>query len=105
MHRYLRKAECSSFIMCLLLVLPLPRVFLQEPQTVLTRQSRQAVCAINQSIFNMMSMARWQYHAIDKLVCFVNVFQRKYSTDFKVLVPSCNLIANEASLYLKMTLK
>ncbi len=50
--------------------------------------------------FNMKSMAKCQYHAVDKLVCFVNVvFQRKYSTHFKVLVPSCNLIANEASLF------
>jgi hypothetical protein len=36
--------------MCPLLALALPRVFLQQPLTVLTRQSRQAV--INQSIFN-----------------------------------------------------
>jgi hypothetical protein len=37
--------------MCPLLVLPLPRVFLQRPLSVLTRQTRQVVRAINQSIF------------------------------------------------------
>jgi hypothetical protein len=42
--------------MCPLLVLALPRVFLQWPLTVLTRPTRQAVLAINQSIFNVMSV-------------------------------------------------
>ncbi len=37
--------------MCPLLALPLPRAFLWHPLTVLTRQTRQAVRAINQSIF------------------------------------------------------
>jgi hypothetical protein len=56
-HRYLRKVDCSSFVMCTLLALPLPRAFLQQPLTVLTRQTRQVVISINQSIINMMSMA------------------------------------------------
>jgi len=38
--------------MCLLLALPLPRAFLQWPLIVLARQTRQAVCAIKQSIFS-----------------------------------------------------
>ncbi len=50
-HRYLRKVDCSSFVMCQLLALPLPRAFLRQQLTVLTRQARQAVHAINQSIF------------------------------------------------------
>ncbi len=37
--------------MCLLLVLPLQRVFLQRHLSVFTRQTRQVVSAINQSIF------------------------------------------------------
>ncbi len=37
--------------MCLLLALPLPRAFLWQPLTVLTRQTRQAVRPINQSVF------------------------------------------------------
>ncbi len=45
------KVDGSGFVMCLLLALGLPRAFLQQPLTVLTRQTRQAVCAINQSIF------------------------------------------------------
>jgi hypothetical protein len=39
-HRYLRKIDCSSFVMCLLLALVLPRIFLQQTQT---RQIRQTV--------------------------------------------------------------
>jgi hypothetical protein len=50
-HRYLRKVDCSSFLTCPLLALTLPRVFLQWPLTVLTKQTRQAVCANNQPIF------------------------------------------------------
>jgi hypothetical protein len=42
--------------MCPLLALPLPKAFLGQPLTVLTRQTGQAVHAVNQSIFNMMSM-------------------------------------------------
>ncbi len=37
--------------MCPLLALPIPRAFLLQPLTVLTRQARQVVRAINQSIF------------------------------------------------------
>ncbi len=37
--------------MYLLLVLPLQGAFLQQPLTALTIQTKQAVCAINQSIF------------------------------------------------------
>ncbi len=37
--------------MRLQLALPLPRALLWQPLTVLTRQTRQAVCALNQSIF------------------------------------------------------
>ncbi len=54
-HRYPSKGG-SGFVMCLLLALGLPRAFLQQPLTVLTRQIRQVVRANNQSIFNMMSM-------------------------------------------------
>ncbi len=46
-----RKVDCSSFVMCLLQALPLPRVFLLQPVTVVTRQTKQAVCAIKQNIF------------------------------------------------------
>jgi hypothetical protein len=55
-HMYLRKVDCSSFGMCPLQALALPRVFLWRLLTVLTRQTRQVVRAINQSIFNMISM-------------------------------------------------
>jgi len=34
----------------------LPQAFVRQPLTVLPRQTRQAVCTINHSIFNMMSM-------------------------------------------------
>jgi hypothetical protein len=37
--------------MCPKLVLPIPGAFLQWPLTILTRQTRQAVPGINQSIF------------------------------------------------------
>ncbi len=50
-HRYLRKVDSSSFVLCQQLALPPPRAFLWQPLTVLTRQTRQTVCAINQSIF------------------------------------------------------
>ncbi len=45
-HRYLKKSRLRP-----LLVLPLPRAFLQQPLTVLTIKTRQAIRAINQSIF------------------------------------------------------
>jgi hypothetical protein len=32
-HRYLRKVDCSSFVMCLLLALAFPRVFLGAGKT------------------------------------------------------------------------
>jgi hypothetical protein len=50
-HRYLRKVECSNFVMRPVLALHLTRAFLQQPLTVLTRQTWQAVRAINQSTF------------------------------------------------------
>jgi hypothetical protein len=56
LHRYLRKEDCSSFVMNLLLALALLRVFLQQSLTVLTRQTRQVVCGIKKSIFHMVSM-------------------------------------------------
>jgi len=40
-----------KFVMIPLQALPLPRGHLQRPLTVLTRQKRQAVHVINQSIF------------------------------------------------------
>jgi hypothetical protein len=49
-HRYLRKVDCSSFVICLIQTLPLSRAFLWRPLTELTGQAKQAVCAINQSI-------------------------------------------------------
>ncbi len=49
-YRYVRKVDCSSFVMCRLLALALPSLNLWRPLRVLTRQIRQAVCAINQSI-------------------------------------------------------
>jgi hypothetical protein len=58
-HRPLRKVACSSFVMCPLLALALPRVFLKQPRTVLTRQTRQAVRAINLSIFKIICL--WFY--------------------------------------------
>jgi hypothetical protein len=53
-HIYLRKVDCSSFVMCLLLALALPRVFLQQQLTVLTRQTRQAVFTNKQSNLKKM---------------------------------------------------
>ncbi len=50
-HRYLRKVDCSNFVMCLLLALALNIVFLLRPLTELTRQTRQAVHAIKESNF------------------------------------------------------
>jgi hypothetical protein len=50
-HRYLGKVDCSSIVMFHRLALPLLQTFLQEALTVLTRQTRQALHAINQSIF------------------------------------------------------
>jgi hypothetical protein len=43
--------------MCLLLVFGLQGAFLPQPLTLLTRQTRQAALAINQSIFYMISMS------------------------------------------------
>ncbi len=51
-HRYLRKVDSSSFVLCPLQALPLPRAFLQQPLTVLTTQNSQAVRATNESIFH-----------------------------------------------------
>jgi hypothetical protein len=45
------KSRLLKFCYVPLLALPLPRAFLWQPLTVLTRQARQAACAINQSIF------------------------------------------------------
>ncbi len=54
-HRYIKNIDCSSFVLCVLLAPHLPRAFffflLQPLTTVPTRQTRQAVRAINQSIF------------------------------------------------------
>ncbi len=58
-HRYLTNIDCLSFVMCPLLAPHLPRrfsaffsfLFLLCLLTVLIRQTRQAVHAINQSIF------------------------------------------------------
>jgi hypothetical protein len=55
-HRYLNKSTLLKFVMCRLLALPFPREFLQQPPTVLTRETRQAVHEIYQSIFLQMSM-------------------------------------------------
>ncbi len=55
-HRHLSKVDCSSFLLCLQLVFALPKGFLLQLLTVLTRQAREAVHAINQSVFNTMSM-------------------------------------------------
>jgi hypothetical protein len=50
-HR-LRKVDCSSFVLCLLQVLSLPRAFLRQPLTVLTRQTKHAaVHAIYLTVF------------------------------------------------------
>ncbi len=51
-HRYLRKVDCSSFVMHQLLALAFQKVFMWWPLTALTRKTRQSVHAINQSIFN-----------------------------------------------------
>jgi len=55
-HRYQRKINCLSIVMSLVQAFALPRVLLHQQLTVLTRQTRQAVHAINQSIFCIMSM-------------------------------------------------
>jgi len=48
-----RKVDSLSFVMCMLLSVGLPMAFLQQPLTVLTRQTSQAVHTINQTIFYM----------------------------------------------------
>jgi hypothetical protein len=48
----------ACFVMCLLQALALETGFLCQPLTVLTKQTRQSVCPINQSIFNEMSMVQ-----------------------------------------------
>ncbi len=55
-HRYLKKVDYSSFVLCPQAALALPRDYFWQPETVLTRQTREAVSAINQSIFIVMSM-------------------------------------------------
>ncbi len=55
-YRYLKKSSLLMFVMCWLLALPFPVAFLQWPLTILTREMRQAVHTINQSIFLQMSM-------------------------------------------------
>ncbi len=50
-HRYLKKIRLLKFVVCRLLALPFPRAFLQLPLTVLTRETRQAVCAIKSLSF------------------------------------------------------
>jgi len=57
-HRYLRKVDCSCFVMQPLLAPALSRVFLQQSLTVLNSQTGQAVHVINKAIFNMMSMVK-----------------------------------------------
>jgi hypothetical protein len=39
-HRYLKNIDCLSFVMCLLLSMPLPMAFLWWPLTVLTKQNK-----------------------------------------------------------------
>ncbi len=53
-HRYLKNIDCASFVMCPLLAPHLPVhfwLFSLQPKTVLMRQTRQTVHAINQPIF------------------------------------------------------
>jgi hypothetical protein len=50
-HRYQKKGRLLKIVMCGQLALPFPRAFLQQPLRVLTRETRQTVQAINQSIF------------------------------------------------------
>ena len=45
------KIDCLSFVMCLLLVQLILASFLLQLFTVLMKQTRQAVCAVKQSIF------------------------------------------------------
>jgi hypothetical protein len=66
-YRYMRKVDCSCCFMCPALALALPRVFLWQPLAVVTRQTRQVVHAINQSIFNMMSMVLTSRKVLSKL--------------------------------------
>ncbi len=49
----------ACFVLCPQLALAFQSMFLRHPLTVLTRQTRQAVCAIKQSIFNVMSMVEY----------------------------------------------
>ncbi len=74
-HRYLRKVDCSSFVMCPLLVLPLPRAFLQRLLTILTRRMRQALCVTNQSIF-LNDVFGIYYDNYAEIILFVVVFPR-----------------------------
>ncbi len=55
-HRYLRKVDCSSFVMCPLLVLALPGVFLLRPLTVPTRHKGRWYVPLSSLFFNTMSM-------------------------------------------------
>ncbi len=45
-HRFLRKIDSSSFVICLVLAFALTMVFLWQPLTVLTRQATQVVCSL-----------------------------------------------------------
>jgi hypothetical protein len=49
-HRHLSNIDCLSFVMCPLLAPVFHGFFLLQPLTVLTKQTRQVVCAIKQSI-------------------------------------------------------
>jgi len=64
----------ACFALCLLLALAFQSLFLQWPLTVLTRQTRQTVLAIKQSMFlNMMSMGFYQkMNRISKLFFYVS---------------------------------
>ncbi len=53
-----KKVHCSSFVKCLPPAMPLQRVFLWQPLTVLTKQTRQAVCAIISLFFNVLSLIK-----------------------------------------------
>ncbi len=76
-HRYLKKSRLTKFVMCPLLALPLPRVFLQQPLTVLARQTMQSLMSlISLSFLDICSCATLkkeatatQHHWKSMIIC------------------------------------
>ncbi len=96
-YRYLRKVDCSSFAMCLLLALPHPRAFLHWPLRALIRQTRWAVCAINHSILWCLCLTPStleNVYNIDIDTCELNlprIFEQSNNHRFIVIALFCSI--------------